>query len=112
MFWNRYPFWYPISNVCPILDPAVDEMEKYDYLQLSWIYLLLNLFWMLEDAEHTKNMWEKVVSIGNWSTLPPEDLNRHYFLWKDLISVAGNIYTAQWSVTQRNHFSENQMETL
>lgn len=68
MFQNVYQFCYPISNVCPILDPSVDEMEKYNYLQLFWIYLLLNLFWRLEDAEHKKNIWEKMVSIGNWIT--------------------------------------------
>lgn len=112
MIWNLYQFWYPTSNACPILDPSVDEMEKYAYLKGSWICLLLNLFWRLEDAEHKNKVWEKVISIGNWSTFPPEDLNiSHYFLWKDSISIADYFYTIQWSITRRNYFSQK-MELL
>lgn len=36
------------------VEPSVDEKEKSGCLQLFWIYLLLNLFWRLEDAEHMK----------------------------------------------------------
>lgn len=54
-----------------------------------------------------------MVSMGNWNTFPPEDLDiRHYFLWTEFIFTADYIYTTQWSVKQRNYFSQNQMETL